>query len=389
METSILAKRTRARAPSMVGGSAWNKSDPEGTLTHAYYTPFAQNTVDYIGKIKLPDGSLPSSHFDSDTIQRFPSRINRASGGGIGAWYFSDRVIYETFAPATSGYPSRDSITRINQNADYALRLVAETNPMLSVFSIPVAIKELAEVASMFELAAKSFAGYVGGAYLNYRFGWKAFVRDVKTLHGITKSLEIRLKDFERLLKQGGTRKRLILEETNGSFINSNVFLQSAYGVTVKGDVRTTWSLKTWGTVKWSMTDYTLVPVDELERFNRAVSTVFDIDDIDAETLWELIPFSWLVDYFYDIGTVLKSQHLRYRLQPYDICVMRHYTALATTAITSKPSSVSVTGGGRYLREIKSRDVVQMPETPSISFDLLTADRWKVILALAAKFASK
>lgn len=337
----------------------------------------------------MPDGSLMSSPFSSDVVERSPPRMSRSSGGGIGAWHFSAREIYDSYSPDDIGYPLPGSPTRTAQNNEYALHLIVNSHPFLPVFSVPVAIKELVEVASLFELAAKSFAGFVGGAYLNYRFGWKAFVRDVKTLSTITEDLESRIKDFNRLLEDGRSRKRMTLKDERSTSVTSNIFLQSSYGVTIKGDLRHTRSMKTWGTLTWGVNDDQLLPVDDLERFNLAWRTLFDLQEIDPETMWNLIPFSWLVDYFLNVGAVLQSQHMRYQIQPRDICIMRHFTHVATTAVTQKPASISIGNEGRYLREIKSRDVVNAPTMPTISFDLLRGDRWKVILALIAKFASK
>jgi hypothetical protein len=266
------------------------------------------------------------------------------------------------------------------------LALVTTTHPFAPDFSVPVAIKELVEVASLFELAAKSFAGFVGGAYLNYRFGWKAFHRDVQTLTGIMKHIEHRIKVFNRLIKQGNTRMLVELANMSQTDEYPNTTLHSAYSTTVRGTLKVQKTMKTWGTVRWRVVGDVELPVDELEKFNLAVKTVFDLGEIDAPTMWELLPFSWLVDYFYNVGDILQSQHMRYLLQPTDICIMRHYSQVTRTSVTQIPSNVSLGNEGYYLRDIKSRDVVNVPQTPSLSFDLITHDRWKVIAALAAKF---
>jgi hypothetical protein len=379
--------RTRTTSSNILGGSAWHPSDPGGTLTNMSYQAFYHQTLDYHKKLKHPDGSLPTSAFDSTVVERRPPTKHRRNSSSF-SWQFNAHEFYETYAPGTEDYPARDSFTRITENNLYALQLVANTHPFVPVYSIPVAIKELAEVAGMFKLSAQSFAGFLGGSYLNYRFGWKAFVNDVRTLAGMMKELEHRIRDFNYLLKHGHTRKQLVLDVHSRKFTSVGVTLNSTYNTIIKGDVIHDLYLKTWGSVTWGVMGDELLPLGELERFNLAVRTLFDLEEIDAETLWNLVPFSWLVDYFYSIGDHLASQHMRYQLQPYDLCIMRHYVHKAVTKVTSKPSTVS-TIDGYYRREIKSRDAWTVPPTPSLSFDLLTGDRWKVILALAAKFASK
>jgi hypothetical protein len=147
--------------------------------------------------------------------------------------------------------------------------------------------------------------------------------------------------------------------------------------------------METWGTVTWGLKGENVLPVDELSRFNMAIKVVFDLNEIDAATLWDLIPFSWLIDYFTNVGDLLQSAQMRYVIQPYDICIMREFLNDTTTIVTDKPSSVVVTGTGSYTRHIKTRDVVFPSFTPSLSFDLLTGDRWKVVAALLASLSGR
>lgn len=370
----------------MVGGSAWHPSDPGGTITHVVYTPLEQSTTDVHKKLKRPDGSLPPSIFEMNIARRNPGTMGRKSNTN---WCFAGREYYESYTANHNGYyPERGSASRDTANELYATALLARSHPFAPVYSVPVAIKELAEVASMFEFAAKGFAGFVGGSYLNYRFGWKAFYNDVQTLAGILKHIELRIQEFNYLIEHGSTRKTMQLDHWSLQTGSSNVIMQSSYGVVIKGSITRKYSMKTWGSVTWGLNGDKLLEVDELKRFNQVLRTVFDLGEIDPPTLWELVPFSWLVDYFTNIGDLLHSQQFRYQLQPYDVCIMRHFRNDTTTAPTEVPSTVSA-GGGFYLREIKSRDVVYPSFTPTVHADLISHDRWKVILALIARFSGK
>jgi hypothetical protein len=264
--------------------------------------------------------------------------------------------------------------------------MLANTHPFNPVFSIPVALKELAEVASLFSFAARSFASGAGGLYLNYRFGWKAFYNDVQTLAKITEEIEQRMRDFNYMLEKGHTRKRYTFPTMAWDYTQTNVSFNSAYGTSVRGNIINSTTIKRWGSVTWGLMGDKTIPTDELSQFNRAVRTAFDLESLDPATLWELIPFSWLADYFLNMGDFLKSQHMRYEVQPYDVCIMRNHIRIARTRVTSKPVNVVIDQEGFYKLEIKSRDWVQPPVSPPLSFDLVRGDRWKVILALAAKF---
>jgi hypothetical protein len=343
--------------------------------------------LDVIGKLKRPDGTFVPSLFESDFTRREPSTMSRLTSPASSVYLWKERGMLEGTTPTTTGYPGMGSSARNNENQLLALQLLATTHPFAPVFSVPVAIKELAEVAGMFKLAAKGFASYVGGQYLNYRFGWKAFIRDIQTLHGITKEIEKRFLDFNHLLEHGNTRKRRTLGVTGGRTGGANTTLHSAYGRIVRGTTYGTWAMRTYGTVTWGVNGERLVPVDDLKRFNLAVQTIFDLGEIDAPTLYELVPFSWLVDYFYTIGDALHSQHMKYNITPYDVCIMRHWLHRVRHVPLSYDSDITINKSGQFVREIKTRDVVNPTSTPILTFDLLRGDRWKVILALAGKFS--
>lgn len=382
-----MAARERTRTRNRTGGTTWNKSDPDGTSTVQVYTDFEQTTKDVVQKLKRPDGSLTPSFFESNITRRLPGTFSRPNPPGTNSWCMKGRAFQEALNVSTSGYPTAGSTARNNENAILASRLVANTHPFAPYFSVPVAIKEMVELSTLLKLAARSFAEFAGGAYLNYRFGYVQFVDDVRTLAGIMKHLEYRVRDFNFILQNGYTRKSMKLGVTGGGSKSPNSVLHSTYSVIIRGDFNQEWTMETWGTLIWGVDGKKLLPTDQLALFNEAVRYALDIKDIDAATLWQLIPFSWLVDYFLNVGDILQSQQLRYNCQPYDICIMRHYTRTVRLIPTDYGSTVTINNPGFYQKEIKTRDVVNPPLTSSLSFDLIQSDRWKVILALLAKFS--
>lgn len=382
-----MAARERTREISRVGGETWNKSDPAGTRTVQNYIYREQTTKDVVGKLKRPDGSLTPSFFESNTTLRLPGTFSRLNPPGTMSWCMKGRCFQEDLNVSTSGYPTAGSNARNNANALIAARVVANTHPFAPYFSVPVAIKEMVELGTLFKLAAKSFAEFTGNAYLNYRFGYVQFVRDVRDLAGIMKHLEKRIRDFNFILEHGYTRKRVKIGVTGGGSNSPDSVLHSTYSVIIRGDFQQEWTMETWATIVWGVNGKKLLPTDQLALFNEAVRYALDVKDIDAATLWQLIPFSWLVDYFLNVGDILQSQHLRYDVQPYDICIMRHYIRTVRLTPTDYGSTVTINSPGFYQKEIKTRDVVNPPLTSSLSFDLIQSDRWKVILALLAKFS--
>jgi hypothetical protein len=274
----------------------------------------------------------------------------------------------------------------------YATRLLARTNPTRSEYSVPVAIKELVDVTSLFKLAAKSFTKFVGGAYLNYRFGWLQFINDVKTLATIVESVNSRVRELNSLAQHGGLRRRVDLDaygvSQTSSFNNYRV-IQSTYGVTLYGEYTYHTQYKIWGSVRWYPRDYTELPTEPADVWLAAVRQVFDLEMIDSETAYNLIPWSWLLDYFSNLGEFLAANEGGSQVVPRDMCIMwsaETHDVLRRARTGTISDNIS---GGAYhgFRQSFYRFVIPEPPASAQALpSLLSVEQFKVVLALLARF---
>lgn len=343
-----------------------------------------KTTMDFHKKTRRLDGSLPPSDFESDLVERVPICLNSSTG----------TFRFESYAVDGSGttpnledamYAPRGSGQRLAENAYYTQMLLAETNPLRHEFSIPIAIKELAEIAGLFKITAESMTQYIGGNYLNYKFGWKAFVADIKTLASITRSIESRVREFESLHRKGDLRRKLVLDTNNSGGSASNLLVQSTWGTQVRVQADARASIKFTGSVRWRYKDGLIPDSSLLKGFNKAVQTVLDLEELDGTTAWGLVPFSWLVDYFINISDFLQGSEGYVELEPYDICIMREWRCRISQKVTSKPASISVSGNGMFYRTIKARDVCFRGSFPTIRTGLLSSSQFLTIAALLAR----
>ncbi len=331
-------------------------------------------------------GLLPATDF----------QLSKYTGSPIHATNNTGVIRLDNFAAQYNGvvvdgghiFKARGSFARIIENNELAVKLLERTNPFRTEFSVPVFIKELVEIALMFRLAASSFAGYVGGQYLNYRFGWVAFVDDIKTLSTITEELEHRIRELVSLQKHGGLRRKISLDATALSGSISNFPTNSTWGFQCRVQMNWSKEIHFTGSVRWVPTRDFSEDLRKLSVVNLAFRKVFDLETIDPETVWQMIPFSWLVDYFADIGGYLAATNGAAKLLPYDICIMREYTCVDQGVRTST-HPYYVSDLCKYTLHSKCRDVVNDITFPGLRFNLLSASRWKVLLALFLKFGAK
>jgi hypothetical protein len=134
------------------------------------------------------------------------------------------------------------------------------------------------------------------------------------------------------------------------------------------GQVKTQYQTKVWGSVTWRPKRDKLLEVQALTDFNSAVKQVLDLEAPDPDTVWEAIPFSWLVDYFINIGEVLKAVESSDLVIPTDICIMRE-RHITTDAIWNVSNSVK---GAEPVRVFSCKDgrvetIVKNRTTPVVS----------------------
>lgn len=274
------------------------------------------------------------------------------------------------------------------QLSSLSLKLWAMTNPFRYEVSVPVVAAELVEVASLFRLAVGTFASKVAGNYLNIQFGWKPFLADLKTLSEITTIVESRMREIESLSRFGGLRRSGIFlhSDTVTNSLEPNYNGAQFRSTSALGPVRRVGSYKVYGSCRWGFTG-TPPSLDKLETFNLALRKALDLETPSPSTIWEMIPFSWLVDYFVDIGTWLQANDGHLEVYPFDTCLT--YRAEGTTAWTHTSTSnpdkdVHFSGEFSASERIHQRFVVANRSTglPSLISDWLSPVRSANVIAL-------
>lgn len=192
----------------------------------------------------------------------------------------------------------------LGANAQDIINLAAsEMKPDLTDVSIPNFIVELKDVRKMFDLWRKSIslAKNLAGAHLNYAFGWKPTVGDLKAaLFGVV-SLSERLAAFEDPFLGIQHRSKKVLDETvthSGSFSPAS---------NVKCYWRGTLTRKTTAHVA-----YRHLPIKVGVGLRRAILGHLDRlgFEINPALAWNALPFTFVVDWFLNVGSFLEQYKL-------------------------------------------------------------------------------
>jgi hypothetical protein len=190
----------------------------------------------------------------------------------------------------------------------------------------------------------------VGNGYLNAEFGWKPFINDMKNaadaLFGATQLLS---QQGKRVHRRYGLPPALASETTvsngylnaaggftRGFATNDKALVQSGsnteIGLNTQAEVVYT---KTRNSTRWFEGEFSSFyplgfdPDDFNERYNVLVKT-----DWTPATLWELAPWSWLIDWNLRIGDSIRANELAAN----DLLVMHYGYAMETTVYSTMAS---------------------------------------------------
>jgi hypothetical protein len=217
-------------------------------------------------------------------------------------------------------------------DGDVATRLINGTNPSRPEVDLPVFIAELKDIPGLIRtggkelLKQKKYLRRGAQANLEYQFGWAPFISDLFKLFSFQDTVDSRVKELENL-ENGGLR----YTRSMGSYSSQeqkDVVFQSLFSIWGGPVIRTT-TEKVKGHIKW-------YPINEgwpntpaaMRSLARRAALGWTVD---AATAWELIPWSWLIDWCSNTGTFLMSKRNIVPAWHTPVQVMRHRVSTITS----------------------------------------------------------
>lgn len=150
----------------------------------------------------------------------------------------------------------------------------------------------------------------VGDHYLNWSFGWRPFLNDLEKLanfnQNLFRSLDQLYRDHGKVVRRRGTisstSDTTTSEVTGGPPAYVQAFAHNRNGTSIR-TVTTTVKERFWFSAGFT---YRLPSVNDQEGMNN-LREYLQGGGISPSVVWELTPWSWLADYFTNIGDVLEN----------------------------------------------------------------------------------
>lgn len=301
--------------------------------------------------------------------------------------------------------------------ANIASEAAALTNPSKPLVNVPAFVGELKDLPGLLKsvpevlrssglkhLARGSLKGagqqaLAGGlstlanANLAYKFGWRPLLADLSKLIGAADALNKALALLDAL-SRGKCVKRRYRYALKTAYTNFGEVITHSNGTTVKHRREACYYCNEWVTTRWAPTAATVYPpMFDKAAFGKAAQLVYGVNSFGVlGAIWELIPWSWFVDWFWNIGQWLNATNNFLQLDLQSICWMRTTSSITYYTLTYGPSAGFrlvgdySQGAVRKERRPVSPLLALLPPLPGLP--CLTGGQWSIIgslLALRAK----
>lgn len=198
--------------------------------------------------------------------------------------------------------------------------ILARTNPSRPAVLLPVYWLELKDIPDMlrqagrFLLNARNWRQYVrrdhrardlATANLAFQFGWMPLLADMYKLATFQDACEKRRKFIEKSYKKGGYRMRIGLDDGYLQVSPRRILVSPVSWLTFLPTLSQECTVKRWATVRWLPQDPSgKIPTKDEDL--RPYLNGLHPSHILANA-WEALPWSWLIDYFTNIGDMIVA----------------------------------------------------------------------------------
>lgn len=329
------------------------------------------------------------------------------------------KYIFES-VPLGGNFAARDpSYGRVLPNwSALASEAASRTNPSTPLVSLPSVLGEARELPSLLTsipeflhfrgrgllgllspktrdpLSGNLFGDIVDAAAdsnLAARFGWRPFVGTLLDMFGFVDAVSQRLAWLDQLLKGKSIKRRYKLPTTK-TWVDHGLKTTHSEGCVVKHRMKTQYIHRSWVTTRWQLRPGTVLPTlqDGDAAFWLAFRLALGITSFEGlQALWELTPWSWLVDWFSSVGDFLAANNRSLPVNLVSMCWMCTCQSMTLyDHVSGPPDGVSLSGEYWQTWVTKERRVISpllalLPPFPSIP--TLMWGQWSVLGSLAAQ----
>lgn len=344
--------------------------------------------------------AMPDQEF---TVNHLTSTAGGILTGNTGP---SMRVLIPCPVPSldesSGNYVAHLVVPGMSSDAIYATKVAGETNPSEPIVGLGETIAELREIPGQLRKrgidlynsfnyrnrskrkAAALLTGAAADLNLRYQFGIKPIVNDLVSLLNIRESLNFKIRDLIMSERKGGLiRKRDVFSGTVVQDWSAPKLLFSAWGTNsyIRARFKSTTTVTKWVVCRWVPDGTRKLPYHKDYAFHRAFrSKVFGLDIFNARNIWNTLPWSWLVDWSFNVGDYLSATNNTVGIVLKSVVVCTTTKTTQYIEFTTLPTGISCQPFSRTLTT-KTRRNVTLNILPKLQ--LLTGRQVGILASIA------
>jgi hypothetical protein len=302
-------------------------------------------------------------------------------GTGFASPYYGPFDIYATgHLPFDLGDPSAD-LTRAIARTNPSRPGVTPLTLIQDLVEIPKQLKDVGKLIKNIKHKNLLTAKETANQYLGLKFGWLPLIKDVQDLFSFQQQVHQRIGELNRLYSDTGLHRSIRLGSTGNSSSQKGLVLSSNLGVQAYTDLDRSTKVTRWASVRWKPTTVPKFNPSDKDRIMQARELVSGLTTEGLlNGLWEVIPWTWVIDWFTDVHGFAMTWSNTVPATPYSACVMQHAKTTSTFVTTPIPGSAAVGGNGQWAYETKERFVGGASVNAFLPF--IGADRLSIIGSL-------
>lgn len=325
--------RTRERSHGSLFGSKRRTHAADDVFID--YTPI--DLIPTFHEVTTDETGSESSHYFASDKRGLSTTtgINHTYINGSGV-----KTVYSNYLPNSmqniefTGHQYPLDIDTPGSGGGWAVELLKRTNPSRPSVSLPTFLGESMEDVKMLPQTIRT-KGENYKSSLGIRFGLLPFVSDVLKLTRLSEAVDRRSRELIRLNNKGGARVMRVLEDkTITSMVPADFDAGRDSGL--QGQLFTKTRSRIWGVCRWkpdsSFDTYVQggkVNRAEIRKVLMGISSNKNLSGYGRDA-WNLVPFSWLADWYTNFGDLLAANQNDNLAHPENVCIMQHLLTTRT-----------------------------------------------------------
>lgn len=273
-----------------------------------------------------------------------------------------------------------------------AWEILSKTNPSVPHVSVPTFIAEMKDIPGLVKGFGETLLKRAANGYISWRWALKPMISDLRKLFRFVKAVDDRVTWLMKLRAGQTLRRRVQLGVTVIVDAPQLKVVQSE-GCSIYGRFTSSYARKAWGSAQWKLLPDSILPelgYGPLEK--KATLLTFGLTSHEAlAATWELMPWSWLVDWFAGVGDIIAATNNSVGCTWQNVCYMRRSEAILSCVYDPVLSQAFALAGlknqsYKYAMIRKERFVVSpVLPLPVPRLPILTSGQWSILAALAAQ----